>query len=59
MHGWTSDAIDNLSPEQKNSIIKDSDAAINKKKAVSAEKTRSKGHVMLGIVDGTPPAGYP
>jgi len=59
MHGWTSDAIDNLSPELKKSIIEYSDAAIEKKKAVPAGRTRAEGHVMLHLYDGTPPPGYP
>lgn len=59
LHGWTSDAIDNLDPEIKKSIIANSDAAIKSKKVVPAAKTRSEGHVMLGIIDGTPPEGHP
>jgi len=59
MHGWTSEAIDNLSPELQRSIINHSDAAIKSKKIVTAEKTRAEGHVMLHLYDGTPPAGYP
>ena len=55
LHGWTSDAIDNLDPEIKKSIIAHSDAAIKSKQSVPAAETRSKGHVMLGIIDGTPP----
>jgi hypothetical protein len=57
-HGWTSDAIDNLNPKVRDSIIKHSDAAIKTKKPVPAEKTRSEGHVMLGVTDGTPPVGH-
>ncbi|KAH0364740.1 hypothetical protein KCU65_g6605, partial [Aureobasidium melanogenum] len=54
LHGWTSDAIDNMDAEVKKSIIMHSDAAIKGKTPVPAEKTRSEGHVMLRIVDGTP-----
>lgn len=53
-HGWTSDTTDNLDDEVKKSIIKHSDAAIRGKTPLPAEKTRSVGHVMLGIIDGTP-----
>jgi hypothetical protein len=59
MHGWTSDAVDNLSPELKKSIIKHSDAAIQSKKIVPAEVTRPEGHEMLHLYDGTPPEGFP
>jgi hypothetical protein len=59
MHGWTSDSVDNLSPELKDSIVKYSDAAIQGKRKVSEEYTRPEGHVMLHLYDGTPPEGYP
>ncbi|KAG9516380.1 hypothetical protein KCU93_g9177, partial [Aureobasidium melanogenum] len=57
LHGWTSDAIDNLDVGVRESIIKHSDAAIKSKKPVPAERTRSEGHVMLDIIDGTPNTG--
>ena len=57
LHGWTSDAIDNLTPGVRQSIIEHSDAAIKSKTPVPAEKTRSEGHVMLGVIDGTPKIG--
>ncbi|KAH0161755.1 hypothetical protein KCU67_g6203, partial [Aureobasidium melanogenum] len=57
LHGWTSDAVDNLDAEVRKSIIIHSDAAIKSKILVPAEKTRSKGHVMLKIINGTPNTG--
>lgn len=57
LHGWTSDAIDNLDAEVRKSIITYSDAAIKSKIPVPAENTRSEGHVMLKIIDGTPNTG--
>ncbi|CAD0096189.1 unnamed protein product, partial [Aureobasidium mustum] len=57
LHGWTSDAIDSLTPEVRQSIIEHSDAAIKSKTPVPAVKTRSEGHVMLGVIDGTPKTG--
>lgn len=54
LHGWRSDAIDNLDAKSRESIIKHLDAAITSNTPVPAEKTRSKGHVMLEIIDGTP-----
>ena len=59
MHGWTSDTVDNLSFELKKRIIKYSEAAIQGKRIVLAEKTRAEGHEMLHVYDGTPPEGYP
>jgi hypothetical protein len=58
LHGWTSDAVDNMDPKVRESIIKHSDTAIKSKKPVAAEKTRSEGHVMLRIADGTPPDSH-
>ncbi|KAG9648838.1 hypothetical protein KCU64_g9655, partial [Aureobasidium melanogenum] len=57
LHGWTSDAIDNLNAEVRKSIITHSDAAIKSKIPVPAAKTRSEGHVMLKIINGTPKTG--
>ncbi|KAG9944018.1 hypothetical protein KCU85_g8283, partial [Aureobasidium melanogenum] len=57
LHGWTSDAIDSLDDEVRKSIFKHSDAAIKSKIPVPAGKTRSEGHVMLKIINGTPSAG--
>lgn len=54
LHGWTSDAIDNMDPKLRSSIIKHSNAAIKNKKPVPVETTRSEGHVMLKIINGTP-----
>ncbi|THW05269.1 hypothetical protein D6D26_02249, partial [Aureobasidium pullulans] len=54
LHGWTSDAIDNMDSKLRSSIIKHSNAAIKSKKPVPVETTRSEGHVMLKIINGTP-----
>jgi hypothetical protein len=57
-HGWTSDIVDDLDSEVRDSIIKHADAAIKTKRPVPAAKTRSEGYVMLGVVDGTPPESH-
>jgi hypothetical protein len=58
MRGWTSDTVDNLSSDVKESIIKYSDAAIQGKRKVYADYTRPEGHEMLHLYDGTPPEGF-